>query len=142
MEEWQKTGGKRRLPNEKKKPKNHETDFLLYWRRRFRSHGDSLSAYPKAVWAVNHQQPEITIHISIPDAQRVEGWVRKLLGVDYVCVDSTPCSRWPQPLEWALIRGSPKVQAGAISDAGAACGSPAAAARASGLRLLWVRVPG
>lgn len=104
LEEWQKTVGKW-----KEKIKIHETDFLLCWGRRvatwesIRSCGDSPSLCPKAVWAVNLQQTEITIHVTVPEAQRVEGWVQKSLGVDFIYLDSTSCPPWPEPLECALI---------------------------------------
>lgn len=56
------------------KDKIHKADFLLSWCRgvatleSVRSSGDSLSTCLKVSWAVNLQQPEIKIHISVPEA--------------------------------------------------------------------------
>lgn len=90
------------------KDKIHKTDFLLSWCRgvatleSIRSCGDSLSTYLKVSWAVNLQQPEIKSHISVPEAQRLRVG-KKLLGVDYIYLDSTSCPHCPEALECALI---------------------------------------
>lgn len=90
------------------KDKIHKTDFLPSWRwgvailESIRSCGDSLSAYLKVSWAVNLQQPELKIHISVPEAQCL-GVGKKLLGVDYIYLDSTSCPHCPEPLECALL---------------------------------------
>lgn len=67
-----------------------------------RSCGDSLSTYLKVSWAVKLRQPEIKIHISVPEAQCL-GVGKKLLGVDYIYLYSTSCPHCPEPLECTLI---------------------------------------